>query len=251
MRNDWLAQRLKELGKTGQGLANALGVNKSRISEIIGGRRGVKADEVIAMALYLEMSERDVVTLLSGRPLEQTEGGAEVAGPAMVTAPRSVAQRVAALRAQGAFSPEIAEIPQASGLPLDVPVYGTAVGGEDADFEMNGDVIDRVRRPAGLANAKNAFALYVVGESMSPRYDEGDLIFVHPGRPPVAGCDVVVELHAQDDRGRNKALLKTYRGKTPNLLLLSQLNPRGDFEIPLDQVKQVLRVLRTNELLGI
>lgn len=251
MRNDWLAQRLKELGKTGQGLANALGVNKSRISEIIGGRRGVKADEVIAMALYLEMSERDIVTLLSGRTLDPNADGADAPAPYAHTPLRTVAQRVAALRVQGAFSPEIAEIAQASALPLDVPVYGTAVGGEDADFEMNGDVIDRVRRPAGLANARNAFALYVVGESMSPRYDEGDLIFVHPGRPPVPGCDVVVELHAQDDRGRNKALLKTYRGKTPNILLLSQLNPRHDFDIPLDQVKQVLRVLRTNELLGI
>lgn len=243
MRNDWLAQRLKELGKTGQGLAQALGVNKSRISEIIGGRRGVKADEVIAMALYLEMNERDVIALLSGRQLD-----APIAAP---TAPRSVAQRAAALRVQGSFTPEIAQIPQASSLPLDVPVYGTVVGGVDADFEMNGDVIDRVRRPAGLANAKNAFALYVVGTSMSPRYDEGDLIFVHPGRPPVAGCDVVVELHSLDDRGRNKALLKTYRGKTPTLLLLSQLNPLSEFDIPLDQVKQVLRVLRTNELLGI
>jgi phage repressor protein C with HTH and peptisase S24 domain len=251
MRNDWLAQRLKELGKTGQGLANALSVNKSRVSEIIGGRRGVKADEIIAMALYLEMNERDVIALLSGRTLEQPAGFADAPNAYMSSPPRTVAQRVATLRAQGAFSPEVSEIPQASSLPLDVPVYGTAVGGEDADFEMNGDVIDRVRRPAGLANAKNAFALYVVGTSMSPRYDEGDLIFVHPGRPPVGGCDVVVELHAEDERGRNKALLKTYRGKTPNHLLLSQLNPCSDFDIPLDQVKQVLRVLRTNELLGI
>ena len=220
------------------------------------------------MAMYLEMTERDVIALLSGHPLQTPGGIAEAGSHFIPTPPRSVAQRVAALRAQGAsqgpyapgaapgiapgaFSPEIADIPHVASLPLDVPVYGTVVGGVDADFEMNGDVIDRVRRPAGLANAKNAFALYVVGSSMTPRYDEGDLIFVHPGRPPVAGCDVVVELHAHDERGRNKALLKTYRGKTPNLLLLSQFNPASDFDIPLDMVKQVLRVLRTNELLGL
>ena len=246
MRNDWLARRLKELGKTGQGLANALGINKSRVSEIIGGRRGVKADEIITISNYLEMSEREVIALLSGTTVTAvTPGGfSESPGPALEPAPR-------ATRYPGAFVPDLKDLPPASTMPVDVPVYGTAVGGVDADFEMNGEVIDRVRRPAGLTNARNAFALYVVGTSMSPRYDEGDLIFVHPGRPPVTGSDVVVELYAKDEFGRPKALLKTYRGKTPTMLVLAQLNPAQDIQIPLEEVKQVLRVLRTNELLGI
>ena len=52
-RNDWLRERIRDLGKTGQGLANALGVNKARVSEIIGGRRGVKAEEVSVIAMYV------------------------------------------------------------------------------------------------------------------------------------------------------------------------------------------------------
>jgi len=246
MRNDWLARRLKELGKTGQGLANSLGINKSRISEIIGGRRGVKADEILTISNYLEMTEREVIALLSGVSVSVHQGGAESSQPAaMSSAPRMMP------RYSGAFVPDTKDMPPPSTMPLDVPVYGTAVGGFDSDFEMNGEIIDRVRRPSGLTNARNAFALYVVGSSMNPRYDEGDLVFVHPGRPPVPGSDVVVELHAKDEFGRTKALLKSYRGKTPNLLLLSQLNPVGDLEIPLTEVKQILRVLRTNELLGV
>ncbi len=247
MRQDWLGRRIKDLGKTGQGLANALGVNKARVSEIIGGRRGVKADEVTTIAMYLEMGERDVLAHLAGRSVaspgiaESPPDGVYVsqAPPPPPPAPRE------------ACSPRIEDVPPAAAMALDVPVYGTAVGGEDADFEMNGEVIDRVRRPPGLANARSAFALYVVGTSMSPRYDEGDLIFVHPGRPPVPGCDVVVELQAIDDFGRHKALLKTYRGKTPTRLLLSQLNPEGPLELALPEIKQVLRVLRTNEILGV
>ena len=235
MRNDWLAWRLKEMGRTGQGLAHALGVNKSRVSEIIGGRRRVKAQEVAAMAAYLEMSESEVIARLIGREA----AGRPAAAPATAPVPAE------------AFAPRTAELPAPAAMPLDVPVFGTAVGGEDSDFEMNGDVIDRVRRPPGLAHARNAFALYVVGTSMSPRYDEGDLIFVHPGRPPVPGCDVVVELASVDEFGRHKALLKTFRGKTPTRLLLAQLNPEGPVEVPLGGVKQVLRVLRTNELLGL
>lgn len=246
MRNDWLARRLKELGKTGQGLANSLGINKSRISEIIGGRRGVKADEIITISNYLEMNEREVISLLSGQLL-----GPVGMSEASAASPLMDAQARGPGRYPGAFVPDPKDLPPPSTMPLDVPVYGTVVGGSDGDFEMNGEVIDRVRRPAGLTNARNAFALYVVGTSMNPRYDEGDLIFVHPGRPAVTGSDVVVELHAKDEFGRPKALLKSYRGKTPTLLLLTQLNPHADIEIPLDEVKQVLRVLRTNELLGI
>ena len=243
MRNDWLARRLKELGKTGQGLANSLGINKSRISEIIGGRRGVKADEIITISNYLEMSEREVISLLSGQ-LPSLVGISEPPSPGLL-------QDAQPRRYAGTFVPDPKDLPPPSTMPVDVPVYGSVVGGADGDFEMNGDVIDRVRRPAGLTNARNAFALYVVGTSMQPRYDEGDLIFVHPGRPAVVGSDVVVELHAKDEFNRPKALLKRYRGKTPTLLLLEQLNPLAEIEIPLDEVKQVLRVLRTNELLGI
>ena len=226
-------------------MANALGINKSRISEIIGGRRGVKADEIITISNYLEMTEREVIALLSGASATQQTGFAESPAPLLEPHPRVVG------RYSGSFTPETKDLPPPSTMPLDVPVYGTVVGGADGDFEMNGEVIDRVRRPAGLTNARNAFALYVVGTSMSPRYDEGDLIFVHPGRPPVTGSDVVIELHAKDEFGRPKALLKTYRGKTPTLLLLAQLNPASEIEIPLTEVKQVIRVLRTNELLGI
>ena len=252
MRNDWLAQRLKEIGKTGQGLANALGINKSRISEIIGGRRGVKADEIITIAAYLEMNERDVISLLSGRRLEPSGSLAEQTPSSAYAAPRVMVQRIPQPRyTQGAYAPEPTDQPATPSMPLDVPVYGTAIGGSDGDFEMTGEVIDRVRRPAGLMNARNAFALYVVGSSMAPRFDEGDLIVVHPGRPPVAGCDVVVELQDKDEFGHHKALLRIYRGKTPSLVLLAQLEPVGDVEIPLEQVKQIHRVLRTNELLGI
>lgn len=148
------------------------------------------------------------------------------------------------------FTPHTIEIPATASLPLDIPVYGTVVGGVDADFEMNGDVVDRVRRPPGLAGAKNAFGLYVVGESMERRYMEGDLIFVHPGRKPTPGCDVVVEMQATDEFGRHKALLKQYRGRTPTKLLLYQFNPEMPVEISLDQVMQVFRVLTTAELLG-
>ncbi len=169
--------------------------------------------------------------VLTGRPPKYREGG-EAPAPA------------------GAFVPQPVEVTAPGAMPVDVPVYGTAVGGESGDFELNGEVIDRVRRPSGLIHAREAFGLYVSGTSMSPRYEEGDLIFVHPGRPASPGCHVVVEL-APDGFGRHGALLKRYRGRTATKLLLWQMNPEGEIEIDLDRVRQVLRVLTTAELMGV
>jgi phage repressor protein C with HTH and peptisase S24 domain len=151
----------------------------------------------------------------------------------------------------GAFVPRPVEVAAPGTMPVDVPVYGTAVAGQDADFELNGEVTDRVRRPLGLIHAREAFGLYVSGTSMSPRYEEGDLIFVHPGRPPSPGCMVVVELADPDGFGRHRALLKRYLGRTATRLLLWQMNPQTEIEIDLDRVRQIFRVLTTAELMGV
>ena len=38
-------------------------------------------------------------------------------------------------------------------MPTDVPVFGIAVGGSSGDFRFNGQVVDYVRRPPGIAPA--------------------------------------------------------------------------------------------------
>lgn len=63
--------RVKDLawrGKTLGGLAKAMGVDNSRISEIIKGERQVKVSELSAMSIYLEMSITDLVVALTSRP---------------------------------------------------------------------------------------------------------------------------------------------------------------------------------------
>lgn len=141
-------------------------------------------------------------------------------------------------------------VPATANLQRDVPLRGVAVGGEDGSFEFNGEVVDYVLRPPGIARARNVFAIYVVGSSMAPRYEEGDLVFVHPDRPPLNGCDVLVELHDEAEPGT--CLIKRLVGRTPSKLLLEQYNPRRrDIEIPLKRVRLVYRILTAAELLGV
>ena len=59
--------------------------------------------------------------------------------------------------------------------------------GPDGWSLWNGDMIDIVPPPASLAGVPNAYAVYVVGASMEPRYYQGELVMIHPGKPVTAG----------------------------------------------------------------
>ena len=143
------------------------------------------------------------------------------------------------------------EVPATGGMTRDVPVHGVAVGGEAGCFEFNGDVVDYVLRPPGVERARDVFAMYVLGDSMVPRFEEGDLVFVHPGRPPVNGCDVLVELHGEEgDPG--PCFIKRLVRRTPTKVVLQQFNPpRSDIEIGMNRLRVLYRILTAGELLGV
>src|SRR5690606_35560631 len=101
----------------------------------------------------------------------------------------------------------------------DLPVLGTAVGGDDVISDLNGAPNEYIARPPVLAAVDNAFALYVTGDSMEPRYFAGEVIYVNPNRPVTPGSFVVVEL--KDHRGFVKRLLR----RTEKAVLVEQYNP--------------------------
>jgi phage repressor protein C with HTH and peptisase S24 domain len=138
-----------------------------------------------------------------------------------------------------------------SALASDVPVFGTAVGGHDGDFAFNGQVVDYVRRPPGVAKLRNIYALWVTGDSMAPWNSSGDLIYVTPSRPPVTGDHVVVELIGENDHEPGTAMVKLLTGRTTTHLKLKQYNPESEFMVPLSRVKAVHKVLTLRDLLGV
>ncbi len=139
---------------------------------------------------------------------------------------------------------------QIASLPVDVPVYGVAVGGSEGDFRFNGQVVDYVRRPPGIANLRNVYALWIFGDSMAPWNKDGDLIYVSPAKPPTTGDYVIVQLHDSADGDPGLAMVKLLVGKTPTQLKLAQHNPQREFALPLAKIKSIHKVLSLRELLG-
>lgn len=118
-------------------------------------------------------------------------------------------------------------IPTQSQMPRTLPVYGSAQGGSDGEFEMNGNIVDYVEMPPSLSGARSAYGVYVSGESMSPRFEPGWLLHVHPHKGPRPGDDVVIQVRPSDENSPPLAFVKTLVSwdRSGGKLVARQFNP--------------------------
>lgn len=147
-------------------------------------------------------------------------------------------------------SPSAPPLSSLQGLARDVPVRGIAVGGEDADFQMNGQDNDWAVRPPGLLGVRGLFALVVSNESMYPAWRPNATFYINPNRAPQIGDDVVVEMLPDETGEPGKAFLKRLKARTPTKIIVEQFNPPCDIEFDRDAVR-LHRVVPWEEALGI
>lgn len=143
-------------------------------------------------------------------------------------------------------------MPQRGAMPADVPVMGTAAGSLlSGAFQMQGGVIDYVRRPPALSGARDIYALYVEGSSMEPRYFPGELVYVNPHKPPRLGDTVIVQ-EINSDNSPISASIGVLHKRTGGTVVLRKYNP-PDAEITIVQtsISAIHRVLTSNELFGV
>lgn len=147
--------------------------------------------------------------------------------------------------------PAEVEVPARQQMPSDVPVYGTAAGSHlRGAFQLvEGTTIDYVRRPPGLTGAADAYALYVEGSSMEPRFEPGELVFVHPHRPARLGDAVIVQVAVSP--GQIEASIGFLRRRTADHVVIGKLNPAAEVQLNRAHVTAVHRVLTMNELFGV
>ena len=101
------------------------------------------------------------------------------------------------------------------------------MGRQCAVFE---DGVGYTPRPANLAGVRAAYAIYMVGDTLAPRYEEGWLLHIHPFKPPTRGRDVVVT------KTDHTVMIKQFVGWENDKLVLRQLNPEETLRVPRDEV---------------
>jgi len=120
-----------------------------------------------------------------------------------------------------------------------IPVYGQAVAGVDGEFVMNGNVLFQTFAPINVAQVEKAYGVRVSGESMWPRYNDGEVVFVDPTRMPSKGDDVVVQIQGEDEHSEPWGYVKRFVRHNSRELVLSQFNPVKEITFPHDRVLSV------------
>ncbi len=187
-------------------LARRLGVSQQSVQQLESGE--TKSPRYL-VRLAREMNA-DPEALLAGR----------LAAPAAAPAPPAAAP--------GSPPPNVGAGGAAGLGARDLPVYASAQAGPDG-MSVSYEPIEWIERPPPLAGVPGAFAMYVVNDSMEPRYRQGDLLLVHPQRPVRRGQDVLV-IRASDE-SRHDAYVKQLVGLDAGRVRLRQLNPDSVFEL--------------------
>ena len=202
----WIATQLAHIGKTQAALARETGIDPSAISKMISGKRALQTDEIPAVAEALRVSAE---TLLRGL----RDGDAPGAGDG---APRP------GLAGAGLRHADV------------IPIRSGGRSGDDQEMFLEDGPVGHTHRPANLAGVKGAYAIYNMGDSMSPRYEAGWLLHVNPFKPAAPGRDVVVL------KRNNAVLIKRLVRRAKGRIVLHSYN-RDYKDIEVDE-KEVLSV---------
>lgn len=64
---------------------------------------------------------------------------------------------------------------------------------------MDGRVIGWTFCPPGFDDVDRIYASYINGNTMFPRYKTGEVVWMHPNKPPKAGDDVFLQIQGDGE----------------------------------------------------
>jgi phage repressor protein C with HTH and peptisase S24 domain len=206
----WFQQALERAGASQADLARHLRLAPSAISRMLKGERQMKLLEAVQVAQFLGVSQDEVL---------------RHAGDSAPPAPRTEPPR-------RGRPPRSGIVPAGPPRPEPIPVRSAARGGGEQEMFLEDGPIGYTPRPANLNGVRGAYAIYMIGDSMEPRYQQGWLLHVNPFKPPTRGRDVVVY------KSDKAVLIKQFVRWDSDALVLRQLNPERELRIPRAEVAE-------------
>lgn len=123
-----------------------------------------------------------------------------------------------------------------------IPVRGLGMGGSDGVLVFSDQNLGDVYAPPSLADVPDAYAVYVVGDSMLERYQHGEVVFVHPYMPVRKNDDCVIQI-SSDEGAPPLGYIKRFMSLDEKHLKVAQLNPRKLLTFPRSRVLAVHRIM--------
>src|SRR5512146_1768348 len=174
----WFQQALDRVGMSQADLARHLRLAPSAVSRMLRGERQMKLLEAVQVAAFLGVTQDEVLR----------RAGASADAPSSPTRDGSPRR---------GRPPRMLQGPVPVPRPEPIPIRSAGRGGGDQQMFFEDGPIGYTARPANLSGVKGAYAIYMVGDSMEPRYEQGWLLHVNPFKPPTRGRAVVVYKRGQ------------------------------------------------------
>src|SRR5216684_1728099 len=210
MDSQWFQQAIERAGASQADLARHLRLAPSAISRMLKGERQMKILEAVQVAAFLGVSQEEVLR----------HAGDDTPAPPRTEPPRR------------GRPPRIGIVPGGPPRAEPIPIRSAARGGGDQEMFLEDGPIGYTARPNNLVGVRGAYAIYMVGDSMEPRYEQGWLLHVNPFKPPTRGRDVVVY------KKGDAVLIKQFVRWEGEALVLQQLNPAQELRVPREEVME-------------
>jgi len=199
-------------GLTLEALGQAVGSNRQQIWKLENGYTRLTLDWMIKLAGPLGVEPKDLV-------------------PESVDAARSLLPRARRMRPAEAMAPPRGDM---------IPIKSAARGGDEQEMFL-AEPIGFTPRPPNLAGVREAYAIYMVGDSMLPRYEPGWILHVNPYKPARPGRDVVLYLK------NGSVVVKQFVRASGEDLVLHQLNPGDDLFVDKGDVREMHLVVGVDQ----
>jgi transcriptional regulator with XRE-family HTH domain len=128
----------------------------------------------------------------------------------------------------------------------DLPVYtmsfDTSPDSENNEYRFKIDyttAADWVFRPYQLSGTKRGFGVYICGTQYLPKFDNGDMIFVHPLRPLLASSTIMITMKNDD------VMLCQFHGWEQKMLVVSCLSrsPENRFLLSKNSLQGICKIV--------
>lgn len=124
-----------------------------------------------------------------------------------------------------------------------VPIRGRGMGGKlGALIFDDGEFLEETAAHPKVVGVTDAFAVYVIGDSMLERFKHGELVYVHPYAPYAAGDDVLIQIQAGEGQPVY-GYVKRFVSESPKVLKVQQLNPKKMLSFPMPTVLKIQKIV--------
>jgi phage repressor protein C with HTH and peptisase S24 domain len=218
-----LREARERRGLTQEQLAEMAGTSQPQIDRLESGKRTLTIDWMVRLAPLLGVTPVDL----------NVELAAEAAAVQFFDSPPPRPPKPR--RGSAGPTAHSAEYSQ------QIPIRSAARGGSSQEMFLQDGPIGYTARPNSLRGVREAYAIYMTGDSMEPRYYSGWLLHVNPFKPVVRGRDVVI--YKKD----NSVLIKEFVRRDAAHTFVRQLNPQEDIKFPNEDIVETHLIVGSDQ----